>query len=100
MAEVPAEIAKPAMAAAYGLFEGETSEYKFRQGELRQRVNLDCMTPLQLEKLRYAFRELYKLNKWPNDARNYNNLALIHQNHCQHGWERFLPWSSVLLLAL
>ena len=29
--------------------------------------------------------------------RSYNNLALIHQNHCQHGWERFLPWHRVYL---
>ena len=42
-------------------------------------------------------RELYELNKWPEDTRSYNNLALIHQNHCQHGWERFLPWHRVYL---
>jgi tyrosinase len=24
-------------------------------------------------------------------------MALIHQNHCQHGWERFLPWHRVYL---
>lgn len=73
------------------------NEYKFRQGELRQRMNVDCLLPLQVEKLRFAFRELYALNKWPEDARNYNNLALIHQNHCQHGWERFLPWHRIYL---
>lgn len=73
------------------------NEYKFRHGELRQRMNVDCLLPSQLEKLRFAFRELYALNKWPEDARNYNNLALIHQNHCQHGWERFLPWHRIYL---
>ena len=31
------------------------------------------------------------------DRRNYNNQALIHQNHCQHGWERFLPWHRAYL---
>jgi tyrosinase len=24
-------------------------------------------------------------------------MALIHQNHCQHGWERFLPWHRIYL---
>ena len=81
----------------YSLYEGIPNEYKYKHGELRQRMNLDCMTPGQLENLREAFRELYDLNKWPLDARNYNNLALIHQNHCQHGWERFLPWHRVYM---
>jgi len=65
--------------------------------EIKQRMNLDCMDDAQLEQLRYAFRELYALNKWPRDYRSYNNLALIHQDHCQHGWERFLPWHRVYL---
>jgi tyrosinase len=68
-----------------------------RRGEVRQRVNLDCMTPAQLQALREGFRELYALNKWPADRRSFNNLALIHQDHCQHGWERFLPWHRVYL---
>lgn len=72
-------------------------EYKFQRGELKQRMNVDCMTPPQLDRLRAAFRELYELNKWPEDIRNYNNLALIHQNHCQHGWERFLTWHRIYL---
>ena len=44
-----------------------------------------------------AFRALYDLNKFPEDRRSYNNQALIHQNHCQHGWERFLPWHRAYL---
>ena len=64
---------------------------------LKQRMNLDCLGPEQLTRLRAAFRQLYDLNHWPEDRRNYNNLALIHQNHCQHGWERFLPWHRVYL---
>ena len=75
----------------------DINEYKFQHGELRQRMNVDCLTQVQMDKLRFAFRELYALNKWPEDARNYNNLALIHQNHCQHGWERFLPWHRIYL---
>jgi tyrosinase len=81
----------------YEVYEGTPNEYKYQHGEIKQRVNIDCMTPPQLEKLRWAFRELYRLNKWPLDARNFNNLALIHQNHCQHGWERFLPWHRVYM---
>lgn len=73
------------------------SEYRHQHGELKQRMNIDCMDEAQLEKLRYAFRGLYDLNKWPGDIRNYNNLALIHQNHCQHGWERFLTWHRAYL---
>ncbi|PYP85173.1 MAG: tyrosinase [Candidatus Angelobacter sp. Gp1-AA117] len=75
----------------------DVNEYKYQHGELRQRMNIDCLDDTQREKLRFAFRELYELNKWPEDARNYNNLALIHQNHCQHGWERFLPWHRIYL---
>lgn len=77
--------------------EGGANEYLYQQGEVKQRMNIDCMTPGQIERFRFAMRELYELNKWPEDARNYNNLALIHQNHCQHGWERFLPWHRIYL---
>jgi tyrosinase len=70
-------------------------ELRMQQGEIKQRMNIDCMTAAQLDRLRLAFRELYALNKWPEDRRSYNNLALIHQNHCQHGWERFLPWHRI-----
>lgn len=75
----------------------DANEYRWQHGEVRQRMNLDCLSKTQIEKLRFAFRELYELNKWPEDRRNYNNLALIHQNHCQHGWERFLPWHRIYL---
>jgi tyrosinase len=75
----------------------DSSEYRYQQGELKQRRNIDCLTADQLEKYRLAFRRMYELNKWPEDYRNYNNMALIHQNHCQHGWERFLPWHRIYL---
>jgi len=80
--------------------EGEVeaaNEFRYRHGEVKQRMNIDCMTEPQIEKLRFAFRELYALNHWPEDRRSFNNIALIHQNHCQHGWERFLPWHRVYL---
>ena len=83
--------------AGFQVYEGSPNEYSYKYGEIKQRTNLDCMSAAQLEKLRWAFRELYRFNKWPEDRRSYNNMALIHQNHCQHGWERFLPWHRVYL---
>jgi tyrosinase len=75
----------------------DPSGYAYEFGEPKPRMDIDCMSQGQLERFRYAFGELYALNNWPEDARSYNNLALIHQNHCQHGWERFLPWHRVYL---
>jgi tyrosinase len=85
------------VAEEYAEYAGTPNDYKYQNGELRQRMNIDCMTTLQLDKLRFAFREMYELNNWQEDSRSYNNMALIHQNHCQHGWERFLPWHRVYL---
>jgi len=85
-------LAGPAFAAT-----SDPGAYRYRNGELRQRLDIDAMSDDQLERLRCAFRETYALNKWPLDIRSYNNVALIHQNHCQHGWERFLPWHRIYL---
>ncbi len=79
------------------VYQGPTSAYEYRVGDVKQRMNIEYLSETQLAELRFAFRELYKLNKWPEDARNYNNVALAHQNHCQHGWERFLPWHRIYL---
>lgn len=68
-----------------------------RPGELKQRANLDCLSESEQDRLRRAFRQIYDLNDWSEDRRSYNNQALIHQNHCQHGWERFLPWHRAYL---
>ena len=89
-----------AAARGFETYTGSPNEYTYKYGELKQRTNLDCMSDPQLERLRWAFRELYHLNKWPEDRRSYNNMALIHQNHCQHGWERFLPWHRIYLYEL
>lgn len=88
-----AELTRAAGAAPSGAAGGSA----YGHGEVRQRMNLDCLGDDQLALLRAAFRELYALNKWPRDRRSYNNLALIHQDHCQHGWERFLPWHRAYL---
>ena len=100
LAEVATANLESVVARAFDVYAGSPNEYRHQYGELKQRVNLDCMSPPQIEKLREAFRELYRLNKWPEDRRSYNNIALIHQNHCQHGWERFLPWHRVYLYEL
>ena len=50
-----------------------------------------------MDELRGAFRAIYDLDGREEDRRNYNNQALVHQNHCQHGWERFLPWHRAYL---
>ena len=73
------------------------NEYAQPRGEMKQRMNIDCMSDDQVEQFRAAMRELYAFNKWPEDRRSYNNLAQIHLNHCQHGWERFLPWHRIYL---
>ncbi|MGA2219626.1 MAG: tyrosinase family protein, partial [Terracidiphilus sp.] len=85
------------VAAEFAEYSGLPNEYNHQKGEIKQRMNIDCMMPAQIEQLRFAFREMYALNSWPEDVRSYNNIALIHQNHCQHGWERFLPWHRVYL---
>jgi tyrosinase len=97
--EVPAQ-AVEGKVQAFEVYDGSPNEYSYKYGEVKQRVNLDCMSPSQLDNFRRAFRELYRLNKWPEDIRSYNNIALIHQNHCQHGWERFLPWHRVYLYEM
>lgn len=39
----------------YSAYDGLPNEYKYQHGELRQRVNLDCMMPSQLEKSALRF---------------------------------------------
>ncbi|MEM8961287.1 MAG: tyrosinase family protein [Acidobacteriota bacterium] len=79
------------------VYPGSLNEYAAKHGEIQYRMNIDCLDAHQLDRLRQAMRHLYFLNKWPADRRSYNNVALIHQNHCQHGWERFLPWHRVYM---
>ncbi|HEX2189583.1 MAG TPA: tyrosinase family protein [Longimicrobiaceae bacterium] len=97
LAELPREARVESVVEAWEAAAVAPNEYAYARGELRQRMNVDCMSEGQKERLREAFRALYELNRWPEDRRSYNNLALIHQNHCQHGWERFLPWHRVYL---
>ena len=96
LVKISASNVEPAV-RRFDVYEGSPNEYAHRYGEIKQRMNIDCMADVEVEKFRWAFRELYRLNKWPEDRRSYNNMALIHQNHCQHGWERFLPWHRVYL---
>lgn len=84
--------------AEFETFPTGAKRYAYREGEPRQRANIDCLCdPAQIDELRSAFRLIYDIDDKPEDRRNYNNQALIHQNHCQHGWERFLPWHRAYL---
>ena len=83
--------------AEFEAFAPGAKRYAYREGEPRQRANLDCLSSAQLDELRTALRRIYDINDKVEDRRNYNNQALIHQNHCQHGWERFLPWHRAYL---
>jgi tyrosinase len=48
--------------------------YAYREGEPRQRANLDCLTEPELDALREAFRAIYDLNKFADDRRSYTRL--------------------------
>jgi tyrosinase len=88
---------KLAEIAEFEAFTTGARRYAYREGEPRQRANLDCLSEPEIERLRCAFRTIYDIDDKAADRRNYNNQALIHQNHCQHGWERFLPWHRAYL---
>jgi tyrosinase len=83
--------------AEFEAFAAGAKQYAYREGEPRQRANVDCLTEAQVDEVRLAFRNIYDIDDRVEDRRNYNNQALIHQNHCQHGWERFLPWHRAYL---
>jgi len=83
--------------AEFAVSDTGSRRYAYREGEPRQRQNLDCLSEPEVDRLRDAFRQIYDLDDREQDRRNYNNQALIHQNHCQHGWERFLPWHRAYL---
>jgi tyrosinase len=83
--------------AEFEAFAPGAKRYAYREGEPRQRQNLDCLGEPEIDRLRVAFRTIFDLDDNDVDRRNYNNQALIHQNHCQHGWERFLTWHRAYL---
>jgi tyrosinase len=57
------------------------------------------MRPSQIARWRAAFRELDVLGKWTEDRSICNNIAVIHQNHCQHGWDAFFPSIASMSLS-
>lgn len=62
-----------------------------------QRKNIECLSQEELCQFRYAVWEMMKLNKWPQDNRNWNSYGRLHGDECQHGWEAFLPWHRMFL---
>ncbi|MEA2819169.1 MAG: tyrosinase [Bradyrhizobium sp.] len=92
-----ASLVKLTDVAEFEAFAPGAKRYAYREGEPRQRQNLDCLGEHEIDRLRTAFRTVFDLDDSDADRRNYNNQALIHQNHCQHGWERFLTWHRAYL---
>lgn len=73
------------------------NEYRHRAGEPLLRQNAEYLDPETYCKLQYAYAQLKELNRYPQDRRSYNAWAHIHGDHCQHGWEEFLPWHRIYL---
>jgi tyrosinase len=48
-------------ARSFDVFEGSPNEYAYRYGEVKQRMNIDCMPEPEIDKLRKAFRQMYNL---------------------------------------
>ncbi len=84
----------------FSIFDGGVNEYPFAQSEVRQRGNIDLLPKSQVEELREAMRRTVALNSKTHDRRRYFTQALVHQNHCQHGWERFLPWHRAYMYVV
>ena len=96
-AEAPATTTITVTEKEFGLFDGGVNAFAFGQTEVRQRANIDLMPEAQIDELRDAMQKIKNLNNRPHDRRSFNNQSLVHQNHCQHGWERFLPWHRAYL---
>jgi tyrosinase len=84
-------------AQAHVAVSDNTNAFKDRTGGIKQRQNVEHLTPQELCELRYAFGELQKLNQWPRDMRNTNSWAQLHGDECPHGWSIFLPWHRMYL---
>jgi tyrosinase len=67
------------------------------RGGLRQRKDVDTLTPDEVCQWRYVHNEMIQLNRFPRDRRNWNYWGRIHGDECQHGWEQFLLWHRMFL---
>lgn len=67
--------------------------------QLRVRKCIDNLTDEEEEKLRNAYWEMIRLNKFPKDKRNALYWGRLHGDECQHGWEMFLTWHRMFLYS-
>jgi len=74
-----------------------TNALYHEQGKAKIRKNYENLTPQELCKLRCAVGALKELDSNPADNRSFNAWARVHGDHCQHGWEQFLPWHRAYL---
>lgn len=68
-----------------------------RLGQPKLRKNYECLSEEELCKLRFAVRTLKELDRYSADNRSFSAWARVHGDHCQHGWEQFLPWHRAYL---
>jgi tyrosinase len=72
-----------------------TNLYRHEAGEIKQRKNVEFLSPDEIDKLRCAIQ---LLKSYPDvDHRSFRHWAQIHGDMCQHGWEQFLPWHRIYL---
>ncbi|MCG8463195.1 MAG: tyrosinase family protein, partial [Holophagales bacterium] len=66
-------------------------------GKPKVRKNYESLTKEELCRLRFAVGALRALDRFPADNRSFAYWGKVHGDHCQHGWEQFLPWHRAYL---
>lgn len=86
------------LAALSGVRAGDAvNGFHHAAGNPKIRKNAEALTEQEACRFRYAVGELMKLDRFPQDNRSYSAWARVHGDHCQHGWEQFLPWHRAYL---
>ena len=68
-----------------------------RSGNVKVRKNVECLSKVELARLRHAFSVMRNLDAYELDERSLIFWSRIHASNCQHGWEEFLPWHRLYL---
>ncbi|NJL27353.1 MAG: tyrosinase family protein [Thermoanaerobaculia bacterium] len=66
-------------------------------GGVKQRKNIECLTPEELQRYRAAVAWMHTFDEYFNDERSWAFWGRMHANNCQHGWEQFLTWHRLYL---
>lgn len=67
-------------------------------GGLKQRKNISCLTPDELDRYRKAVAWMHSFDEFSfTDERSWVFWGRMHANNCQHGWEQFLTWHRLYL---